>query len=167
VGVGIGPPKVLGWPKPVSSVMMITTFGAPFGGLIGCGKEGLDSRIVRPMTPLKSGAAGGSRAGDSAAPTAVGWPNGAAAARQTPSKAAAVSALELGNVLVMRISVFNQCDSPKMNEDALRRVPTLRYRDASHFVSQSNAACRCSAVTLCPVSGATMIFSFSVASAAR
>jgi hypothetical protein len=32
-GVGIGPPKVLGAPKPRSSIRMITTFGAPAGAL--------------------------------------------------------------------------------------------------------------------------------------
>jgi hypothetical protein len=34
VGVGMTPPKVLGTPKPASSVMISSTFGACFGGTI-------------------------------------------------------------------------------------------------------------------------------------
>src|SRR5215469_18756517 len=51
VGVGIGPPKVLAAPKPVSSVMMSKTFGAPFGAVTAFGKSGVDSLALRPMTP--------------------------------------------------------------------------------------------------------------------
>jgi len=32
VGIGITPPNVLGTPKPASSVMISSTFGALFGG---------------------------------------------------------------------------------------------------------------------------------------
>src|SRR6185369_8777935 len=40
VGVGITPPKVLGAPKPTSSVMIRRTLGAPFGGTIRAGQPG-------------------------------------------------------------------------------------------------------------------------------
>src|SRR5215471_6449640 len=55
LGVGIGPPKVLVAPKPVSSVMMSRTFGAPFGAVTSLGKSGLDSLALRPMTPPNGG----------------------------------------------------------------------------------------------------------------
>ena len=38
-------------PKPVSSVMMSSMFGAPFGAFTAWGKSGLDSLAFRPMTP--------------------------------------------------------------------------------------------------------------------
>src|SRR5262245_54635933 len=50
-GVGIGPPKVLAAPKPVSSVMMSRTLGAPLGAVTPLGKSGLDSLALRPTTP--------------------------------------------------------------------------------------------------------------------
>src|SRR4051794_2379775 len=31
VGMWIGPPNALAWPKPMSSIRMMSTFGAPFG----------------------------------------------------------------------------------------------------------------------------------------
>src|SRR5262245_12673450 len=62
-GVGIGPPKVLGAPKPVSSVMMRRTFGAPLGAVTSLGKSGLDSLALRPMTP-PNGASGTGRTGE-------------------------------------------------------------------------------------------------------
>src|SRR5262245_18043206 len=65
VGVGIGPPKVLAAPKPVSSVMMSRTFGAPSGAVTPLGKSGLDSLALRPMTP-PNGASGTGRTGDPA-----------------------------------------------------------------------------------------------------
>ncbi len=55
VGVGIGPPNALEAPKPTSSVKMSSTLGAPSGAEIGCGKSGLESSVVRPMTPLNGG----------------------------------------------------------------------------------------------------------------
>src|SRR5262249_46238238 len=55
VGVGIGPPKVLAAPKPVSSVMMRRTFGAPFGAVTAFGKSGVDSLALRPMMPRNCG----------------------------------------------------------------------------------------------------------------
>src|SRR5437762_2198023 len=33
VGMWIGPPKALDWPKPMSSIRTMTTLGAPFGAL--------------------------------------------------------------------------------------------------------------------------------------
>src|SRR5262245_14382511 len=55
-GVGIGPPNVLAAPKPVSSVMMSRTLGAPLGAVTSLGKSGVDSLAVRPMTPPNCGA---------------------------------------------------------------------------------------------------------------
>jgi len=43
-GIGIGPPKALGWPKPMSSIRMITTFGAPAGAVTRKGGGGVASR---------------------------------------------------------------------------------------------------------------------------
>src|SRR5215475_13976723 len=62
VGVGIGPPKVLAAPKPVSSVMISKTFGAPFGAVTSFGKSGVDSLALRPMSPLNWGCGTGSTA---------------------------------------------------------------------------------------------------------
>src|SRR5215468_5667517 len=39
-GVGIGPPKALDAPKPVSSVIIRSTFGAPAGAVTAWGKSG-------------------------------------------------------------------------------------------------------------------------------
>src|SRR5262245_53113361 len=63
LGVGIGPPKVLVAPKPVSSVMMSRTLGAPLGAVTPTGKSGLDSLALRPMTP-PNGASGTGRIGE-------------------------------------------------------------------------------------------------------
>src|SRR5262245_47948655 len=63
LGVGIGPPKVLVAPKPVSSVMMSRTFGAPLGAVTPTGKSGLDSLALRPTTP-PNGASGTGRTGE-------------------------------------------------------------------------------------------------------
>ena len=54
-GVGIGPPKVLAAPKPVSSVMTSRTFGAPLGAVTSLGKSGFDSLALRTMTPPNGG----------------------------------------------------------------------------------------------------------------
>src|SRR5215475_8261249 len=62
-GVGIGPPKVLVAPKPVSSVMMSRTLGAPLGAVTPVGKSGLDSLALRPMMP-PNGWSGTGRTGD-------------------------------------------------------------------------------------------------------
>ena len=45
-GVGITPPKVLGAPKPTSSVMISSTFGAPLGGTARGRPPGLRLRGV-------------------------------------------------------------------------------------------------------------------------
>jgi hypothetical protein len=44
VGVRIGPPNVLGPPKPMSSISTITTFGAPWGALTWNGGGALTLR---------------------------------------------------------------------------------------------------------------------------
>ena len=59
-GVGITPPKVLGTPKPASSVMISSTFGAPFGGATRGAHHGLDCSASFLMTPPNFGSGGGS-----------------------------------------------------------------------------------------------------------
>src|SRR6516164_7802997 len=60
VGVGITPPNVLGAPKPWSSVMISSTFGAPFGGTTRGGHHGVDSEALSLITPPNFGSGGGS-----------------------------------------------------------------------------------------------------------
>src|SRR5579864_694253 len=60
VGVGMTPPKVLGTPKPASSVMMSSTFGAPLGGTILGAHQALDCRAPSLMIPPNFGSGGGS-----------------------------------------------------------------------------------------------------------
>src|SRR5262245_29021043 len=62
VGVGIGPPKALAAPKPVSSVMISKTLGARFGAVTSLGKSAVDSLALRPMTPPNWGWGTGSTA---------------------------------------------------------------------------------------------------------
>ena len=60
VGVGMTPPKVLGAPKPWSSVMISSTLGAPFGGTTRGGHQGVDSEAFSLTTPPNFGSGGGS-----------------------------------------------------------------------------------------------------------
>ncbi len=60
VGVGMTPPKVLGTPKPASSVMISSTFGAPFGGTMRGAHHGFDCSASSLMTPPNFGSGGGS-----------------------------------------------------------------------------------------------------------
>jgi hypothetical protein len=60
VGVGMMPPKVLGAPKPWSSVMMSSTLGAPFGGTTRGGHQAFDSEAFSLITPPNAGSGGGS-----------------------------------------------------------------------------------------------------------
>src|SRR6187401_1469201 len=59
-GVGMTPPKVLGAPKPWSSVIMRSTLGAPFGGTTRGGHQGVDSEAFSLITPPNFGSGGGS-----------------------------------------------------------------------------------------------------------
>src|SRR5210317_152415 len=59
VGVGITPPKVLGTPKPASSVMMSSTLGALFGGTTRGAHQGFDSRASFLITPPNFGSGAG------------------------------------------------------------------------------------------------------------
>ncbi|MCY1303540.1 hypothetical protein D9M70_532520 [compost metagenome] len=59
-GVGMTPPKVLGAPKPWSSVMMSSTLGAPFGGTTRGVHQGVDSEAFSLITPPKAGLGDGS-----------------------------------------------------------------------------------------------------------
>jgi hypothetical protein len=59
-GVGTTPPKVLGAPKPLSSVMMSRTLGAFFGGTTRGGHQGVDSVAFSLITPPNCGSGGGS-----------------------------------------------------------------------------------------------------------
>src|SRR6516225_7672538 len=54
-GVGMTPPKVLGAPKPTSSVMISSTLGAPLGGTTRGAHHGLDWAAFRLMTPPNGG----------------------------------------------------------------------------------------------------------------
>ena len=58
-GVGITPPKVLGEPKPSSSVMISSTLGAFFGGTTRGGHHGVDSEALSLITPPNFGSGGG------------------------------------------------------------------------------------------------------------
>src|SRR5512135_1882287 len=60
VGVGITPPKVLGTPKPASSVMISRTLGAPLGGTTRGAHHGFDCRASSLITPPNLGSGGGS-----------------------------------------------------------------------------------------------------------
>ena len=60
VGVGITPPKVLGTPKPASSVMISSTLGAPLGGTMRGAHQGLDCRASSLITPPNFGSGAGS-----------------------------------------------------------------------------------------------------------
>src|SRR5271157_3961357 len=59
-GVGMTPPKVLGAPKPWSSVIMSSTLGAPFGGTTRGAHQAFDSEALSLITPPKFGSGGGS-----------------------------------------------------------------------------------------------------------
>ena len=59
-GVGMTPPKVLGAPKPWSSVMMSNTLGAPFGGTTRGAHQAVDSEAFSLITPPNVGSGGGS-----------------------------------------------------------------------------------------------------------
>src|SRR5450759_2622432 len=60
LGVGMTPPKVLGTPKPASSVMISSTFGARFGGTTRGAHQGFDCRAPSLITPPNFGSGGGS-----------------------------------------------------------------------------------------------------------
>src|SRR6187549_2842330 len=59
-GVGMTPPKVLGAPKPWSSVMMSNTLGAPLGGTTRGAHQAVDSDAFSLITPPNFGSGGGS-----------------------------------------------------------------------------------------------------------
>ena len=59
-GVGMTPPKVLGTPKPESSVMMSRTLGAPLGGTTRGAHHAFDCRALSLITPPNFGSGGGS-----------------------------------------------------------------------------------------------------------
>src|SRR5207247_2330211 len=50
VGILIGPPKALDWPKPMSSSRTTTTFGAPWGAFTSKRAGGLTSRALSSVT---------------------------------------------------------------------------------------------------------------------
>ena len=54
------PPNVLGAPKPTSSVMINSTLGAPFGGTMFGGHQGVESVARSWITPPNFGSGGGS-----------------------------------------------------------------------------------------------------------
>src|SRR6516165_5078516 len=58
-GVGMTPPKVLGAPKPTSSVMMSNTLGACLGGTTRGAHHAFDWAAFSLMTPPNFGSGGG------------------------------------------------------------------------------------------------------------
>src|SRR5436189_5675310 len=58
-GVGTTPPNVLGAPKPLSSVMISSTLGAPFGGTTRGAHQAFDSEAFSLIAPPKFGSGGG------------------------------------------------------------------------------------------------------------
>ena len=76
IEVGITPPNVLETPKPVSSVMISNTLGAPLGGTTRAGQYGVDCAALRSIVPPKVCGVGGSCAPSMAivAPGAPGVP---------------------------------------------------------------------------------------------
>src|SRR5271166_5907330 len=58
-GVGITPPNVPETPKPVSSVMINRTFGAPLGGTTRAGQNGVDCAALRSILPWNFWGSGG------------------------------------------------------------------------------------------------------------
>ena len=59
-GVGTTPPNVLGAPKPLSSVMISSTLGAPFGGTTRGAHQGFESEAFCWITPPNFGSGRGS-----------------------------------------------------------------------------------------------------------
>src|SRR5664279_2433834 len=59
-GDGSTPPKVLDTPKPVSSVMINRTFGAPLGGTTRGAHQGVDWAAFRSILPSNLSGSGGS-----------------------------------------------------------------------------------------------------------
>ena len=59
-GVGTTPPNVLGAPNPLSSVMMSSTLGAPFGGTTRGAHHAFDSEAFSLITPPNFESGGGS-----------------------------------------------------------------------------------------------------------
>jgi hypothetical protein len=60
LGVGMTPPNVDAAPKPVSSVMIRRTFGAPFGGTTRGAHAGFDWSALSSIWPVKGAGGGGS-----------------------------------------------------------------------------------------------------------
>ena len=60
VGVGMTPPKVLGTPKPASSVMISSTLGAPLGGTMRGAHQAFDCSASSLITPPNFGSGAGS-----------------------------------------------------------------------------------------------------------
>ena len=73
-GVGMTPPKVLGAPKPWSSVMISSTLGAPFGGTTRGAHHGVDSEAFSLITPPNFGSEAAEVASQSIVVVAPGAP---------------------------------------------------------------------------------------------
>src|SRR5262245_26159586 len=116
-GVGIGPPNVLAAPKPVSSVMMSKTFGAPLGAVTAFGKSGVDSLAVRPCTPPN----GGSGTGRTGEPPACWF----SAAPSPASMVPVTSTIVVSKVIRDRIGV------PPCGGDAYRTRVHVREKSAA------------------------------------
>src|SRR6185295_844286 len=111
-GVGMTPPKVLGAPKPWSSVMISSTLGAPFGGTTRGAHHAFDSEACSLISPPNFGAGGGSclpsivvvAPGDPGVPVTFWATLGAANAHQV---AAANSADKKPRNLQIRFAIFS------------------------------------------------------------
>ena len=84
VGMGIGPPKVLGTPKPMSSISTMTTFGAPAGAFTSKRGGGVTLRASISVTAGRAGSWIGSTVRSITAGPAAGDGGPVVAARNRP-----------------------------------------------------------------------------------
>jgi hypothetical protein len=105
------PPNVPGAPKPWSSVIISSTFGAPFGGTTRGAHQGVDSEAFSLITPPNFGSGGGSclpsmvvvALGDPKTPVTC-WADAAA----QPSARRVAAASMLGRIFIVRPSVHRK-----------------------------------------------------------
>src|SRR5262245_47370720 len=112
-GVGIGPPNVLDAPKPTSSVMMSSTFGAPLGAWTSLGKSGVESLTVRPILPWNGGSGIGRTFRRASAAAFLSWARTAGSrpeAASRPGRAPAAITAAAARVVRVRMVSSPQCD---------------------------------------------------------
>src|SRR5215472_3584628 len=109
-GVGITPPNVLETPKPVSSVMISRTFGAPLGGTTRAGQYGVDCAALRSILPRNCGGGGGS-----CCPGTVVVAASANSAQLVNSRRETACAICLGNLIMListKYAITDVCQEP-------------------------------------------------------